>query len=214
MSAGPDFYTVFDLAQSGYRNWWFPGSGLIFIFVGAALIPARGPIKKLVSVGFRGTARRFGWFMFLFALVWTTGCFLLTYSDYLALKHAEEAGRFRIVEGEVQDFHPMPYEGHTDENFEVNGVRFAYSDYTISAGFNNTASHGGPIRQGLPVRISYYGRSILRLEIRADSLPSSAERAQYAAEQKSLWDRMAQTNPLFDHMKMGLSIAAVVVTLA
>jgi hypothetical protein len=47
----------------------------------------------------------------------------------------------------------------------VHGVRFQYSDYVITAGFNNTSSHGGPIREGLPVRIWYLDGEILRLDI-------------------------------------------------
>jgi len=59
----------------------------------------------------------------------------------------------------------MPYTGHQDETFTVNGVRFSYSDFGVTCGFNNSASHGGPIREGLQVRIHYVGNAILRLEV-------------------------------------------------
>jgi len=51
------------------------------------------------------------------------------------------------------------------ESFTVGGRRFSYSDYEVTAGFNNTASHGGPIRAGLHVRVTYWGNLILRLEV-------------------------------------------------
>ena len=70
-----------------------------------------------------------------------------------------------FIEGTVSQFIPMPYTGHAMESFVVHGVRFAYSDYVITAGFNNTSSHGGPIREGLPVRIWYRGNEILRLDV-------------------------------------------------
>lgn len=35
----------------------------------------------------------------------------------------------------------------------------------IQLGFNQIASHGGPIRAGLPLRVTYYDGQILRLEI-------------------------------------------------
>jgi hypothetical protein len=70
----------------------------------------------------------------------------------------------------VRNFKPMPYAGHAEESFDVAGVPFRYSDYQVSVGFNNTASHGGPIREGLPVRISFVGNTILRLEIRLDQV--------------------------------------------
>jgi hypothetical protein len=46
-------------------------------------------------------------------------------------------------------------------------VEFSYSDYVIVPCFNNTASHGGPIRDGLRVRIAYSGNCILKLEVAA-----------------------------------------------
>ena len=51
------------------------------------------------------------------------------------------------------------------ESFAVGGHRFSYSDYVVTSGFHNTASHGGPIHDGLDVRVSYLGNLILRLEI-------------------------------------------------
>jgi hypothetical protein len=51
------------------------------------------------------------------------------------------------------------------ERFTVNGVEFSQSDYVVTCGFNDTASHGGPIREGLQVRIHYVDNAILKLEI-------------------------------------------------
>jgi hypothetical protein len=59
----------------------------------------------------------------------------------------------------------MPITGHSMESFVVRGVRFEYSDNVSTAGFNNTTSHGGPIREGLPVRVWYRGNEILRLDV-------------------------------------------------
>ena len=59
----------------------------------------------------------------------------------------------------------MPYAGHSDESFVVGGRRFSYSDFVVTSGFHNAASHGGPIREGLYVRVTYLGNLILRLEI-------------------------------------------------
>ncbi len=75
-------------------------------------------------------------------------------------------GEFAVVEGTVEDFVPMPAAGHANESFSVDDVRFSYSDYNLSTGaFNNTASHGGPIREGLRVRVSHHEGRILELEI-------------------------------------------------
>ena len=77
-----------------------------------------------------------------------------------------------VVEGAVEHFHPMPYTGHDLERFDVAGVHFEYSEYDLeeTQGFNHTSSHGGPIHEGLYVRIHYVewrGRpTIVRLEVR------------------------------------------------
>jgi len=77
-----------------------------------------------------------------------------------------------VVEGLVEHFHPMPSGGHDTERFDVAGVHFAYSHRLASQGFNQDVTVGGPIREGIYVRIHYvllaadpYG-TIVRLEIR------------------------------------------------
>ena len=66
-------------------------------------------------------------------------------------------------------FHYRPSGGQ--EKFQISNIRFEYSDYLITGGFNNTASHGGPIAENIQARICYfYSESemeniIVRLEI-------------------------------------------------
>jgi len=81
-----------------------------------------------------------------------------------------QKGNYHVVEGQVTNFDPMPYDGHKNECFSVEEKLFCYSDYGAGPGFHNTASHGGPIRSGLQVRIAYMpvahrGNIILRLEV-------------------------------------------------
>lgn len=87
---------------------------------------------------------------------------------YARAKNLYVHGQYSVAEGPVADFHPMPYSGHQMETFSVNGVQFSYSDYVIVPCFNNTAPHGGPIHQGLRVRIAYSGDCILKLEVASD----------------------------------------------
>jgi hypothetical protein len=68
----------------------------------------------------------------------------------------------------------MPYAGHANEHFTVCGVPFSYSDYVVTEGFNRTSSHGGPMREGLWVRITYVGDIIARLEIAKDDPGANA----------------------------------------
>ncbi len=61
-----------------------------------------------------------------------------------------------VVEGYVENFHPMPYEGHDSERFEINDVYFEYSDFTIMNGYHNSSTHGGVItHDGQHLKIKY-----------------------------------------------------------
>ena len=99
-------------------------------------------------------------------MLWTVVTFALTYPDYQTLVNAVDSGQINVVEGKVSDFKAMPLSGHAMERFCVSGVCFEYSDYVVTAGFNNTSSHGGPIREGLPVRVIYVGNCIAKLEVK------------------------------------------------
>jgi hypothetical protein len=155
------YITVFDLAQVGYREGWWPAVGLVFVAVGIAIVVygrRRGGDRKRVP-------RAVGWFVLVFACLWTVLVAVGTYSDYRRLARALETGQVEYVEGPVEKFVPMPFTGHALESFEVNGQRFEYSDYESSAGFNKTASHGGPIRAGRRVRVGYVDHTIVHLEV-------------------------------------------------
>jgi hypothetical protein len=161
------FHTVFDASTTGWRYWWFPAIGLIFVMIGVAmpLMIRTGAFRSKPLFIKRWLPR-----LFLgFAIVWTTATFFVTFFDYRSSVSALKENRAEMIEGPVTDFHPMPYSGHVDESFVVNGVKFEYSDYGVTAGFNNTTSHGGPIREGLMVRIWHHRGRILRLDIKEDA---------------------------------------------
>lgn len=178
------FRTVFDASTSGWRYWWFPAFGLIFVAIGLAL-----PALMRAGVFRRSPPFIEKWlprFFLGFAILWTSGAFLGTFPEYRSSVSALRGSRAAIVEGIVTNFHPMPYTGHAEESFEVNGVRFEYSDYGVTAGFNNTASHGGPIREGLLVRIWHYKGKILRLDIKEEpNQPDGANRRQPLGSRES-----------------------------
>lgn len=161
-----NFKTVFDAARQGYAIWWFPAFGLIFVAVGALFVFAPTLTDQFLPYGPKGKARIFfNRFYLTFALIWTSTSFGCTYLDYTLARLSLKNEKYSVVEGPVTNFVPMPYSGHANENFTVNGQHFSYSDYIVTSGFNNTTSHGGPIREGLYVRVTYSGNTILRLEI-------------------------------------------------
>jgi hypothetical protein len=82
-----------------------------------------------------------------------------TWPFFWAMRSAIRDHRFSSVEGTVRRFQPMPYTGHALERVCVQDTCFEYSDCVVTSGFNNnTTSHGGPIREGLRVRIAHRAR--------------------------------------------------------
>ena len=175
------YQTVFDISESiPWRALGFVSAGVFMMGVGYVMwlvanerapewltdlieqVPRRKPITKRALKGFAMLCIGFS-----FLWIATSGTGIV--GGWLSYRSALESGEHEVVEGVVEDFAPMPYRGGKHESFTVGGVRFSYSDYNVSPAFNRSRSHGGPIREGLPVRIAYVAREsqnpILKLEI-------------------------------------------------
>jgi hypothetical protein len=196
------YQIVFDLSQKSFQ-WWFPAFGLIFAVIGAVIIWLGRRNRWPRSRSF------VGYFMVGFACLWSGLVFPPTFSEYLKLQSAYRHGQFSVVEGHVTNFRPMPYEGHTEECFSVGSETFCYSDYVVTSGFNNSASHGGPIREGVPIRVSYIGNTIVRLEIGSDELPSASQRVTIEEAAKTEWQKRQERDPVLDRVNLGFAVAAL-----
>jgi hypothetical protein len=75
------------------------------------------------------------------------------------------AGKAQTIEGAVTFFKPMPPGGHGTERFCLEETCFEYPGVGSSRGFHQTATEGGPVREGLPIRVTYIGPTIVKLEI-------------------------------------------------
>ncbi len=150
---------VFDVAQAGYRYWWFPAVGSIFLTIGVAwlLVGKRMPELSLWT-RLLAPAILTG-----LAALWTVASFLVTFSDYVDLRHALLAGAYATVHATVNNFRAG--DGHQAESFVIDGHRFEYGSSTVTAGYNRDAAVGGLVREGLQVRIADVGGKIARLEI-------------------------------------------------
>lgn len=101
-----------------------------------------------------------------FATLWTSLAFGSTYGSYYEFRAAANSGDFRVEEGIVTKFRPpADVGGKGPEQFCVADTCFAYSKYVAYAGFHNTSAHGGPLREGLQVRVTHVGNAIVRLQI-------------------------------------------------
>lgn len=168
-----EYTVVFSLSSAGYKTWTLAAFGLPFVLIGALMLrfhkylpewPVKSVrFKKGVAICCLG-----------FSIVWTSVAFFATYSQYRSLTTALETGSYQTVEGVVTDFVPMDHSGHSYESFTVAGKTFEYSDYVVTAGFNHTQSQGGPIRDGLKVRIRHVDNVIIKLEVAAQQFQTGA----------------------------------------
>jgi hypothetical protein len=157
-----EYKVVFDVTSAGYKTWSFSLVGLVLAVVGGFLVRYR---DRLPMRGPKVVVRAFPFVFFGFAILWTLLAFGSTFTEYRSLRSAVRDGRVSIIEGTLSQFKPMPYTGHAMERFCVRATCFEYSDYVVTSGFNNTSSHGGPIREGLRVRIAHIRGTIVRLEV-------------------------------------------------
>ncbi len=161
-----DYTLVYDAAAESFP-WAVMLSGAGAVAIGLILVISNYGVRG----GILGPANQpwFRWTYLVLALVWTSVASAATVSSFVEFRDASRDGSCRVVEGVVANFVPMPYEGHAQETFSVAGAHFSISDFVLNAGFNNTASHGGPLREALPVRICYLPKEgqniIVRLEV-------------------------------------------------
>lgn len=160
-----DYQLIFDAAASGYSTWR------------AATVPAGVALFSLLLTAFAPSAwrvresRELRWYRLLtgsiagLAGVASLGILAHTWREYDTLRNALRRREFRVVEGKVSNFVPEGLDGHPTEKFQLGNIRFQYSTSDITSAFHRTAARGGPIHDGLRVRIAEVDGAIARLEV-------------------------------------------------
>ena len=100
-----------------------------------------------------------------FGLLWTIGVGNDLGTKYLDYRSALKDHRYQEVEGVVENYNPHAIGFQGEESFTVRDVEFHYSPISIF-GFRKTRRRGGPLDNGVYVRIQYYKGTILRLWVR------------------------------------------------
>ena len=94
----------------------------------------------------------------LFLIVVTILWIGLSVVTYHVMKAQIAAEAYREVTGPVEEFSPMPWSGHRQETFEIAGVAFSYSAFSIVPGYHTPSSWGGVItHDGQLLKIRYTG---------------------------------------------------------
>ncbi|MCP4551118.1 MAG: hypothetical protein GY834_03530 [Bacteroidetes bacterium] len=157
-----EYDVAFEISSVGLGNLTFIFPGILFMIIGALMIKFKDKLSENRPEWF---VNIFSKFFFGFAVFWTLTAGLSIGFDQSSIQNDYEEEKYSIIEGVVENFDPMPSSGHKMESFTVKGIKFEYSDFIVRPGFRNTTSHGGPIQEGLPVRISYIGNIIVKLEV-------------------------------------------------
>jgi len=132
---------------------------LLFFAVGV------GIVRGWIQFQTKQPSKLMGYFFIFFSLVIEALVIWNSTRVNADLEGALRNGHYQVIEGPVDNFEPMNDWGNKHESFSVRGVYFRYSDFIVDQCFNDSSTHGGPIRAGLLVRVSYVDRCILRLEV-------------------------------------------------
>jgi hypothetical protein len=79
----------------------------------------------------------------------------------------------------------------------------------VTPGFHNTASHGGPIRGGIHVRVAHLGGTILRLEIPRNEVLSSSELTARAESAERQYAVRTDNDPFLQQMNTAFLFTTV-----
>jgi len=96
-----EYKTVFEISNKGF-TWWFACVGLLPAVVGLLIWWWRRDhtvSRRAVFVSY---------FFPCFAFLWLVGATIPMWLDYSRLQEAYRSGKYSVVEGRVEDFHPMP----------------------------------------------------------------------------------------------------------
>jgi hypothetical protein len=147
------------------------------VLVAASVFAFGSVIVALKRLSWRyALSEKWGYFLMVAAIVAASYDAVHWYALYHDCVNALRSGEYNIIEGPVEDFRPMPDNGSSKESFSIAGQMFSYSDdpsAAITPCFNQTKPHGGPVRDGLRLRVRFVGECILEIE----ALPSGVASA-------------------------------------
>ncbi len=126
------------------------------LFRGPAAGPAAGPAKVPRAIGVA---------VALVSFWMAISTWQLLSVEQERFRSALRAGRYTLVEGKIANFQPGRPSCHPKEEFDVGRHHFSYGPCLLSTSFQKIAAQGGPLREGLQVRIADVDGSIVRVEL-------------------------------------------------
>lgn len=134
--------------------WWLIPLTLSSVFIIASI----GVWKSQQTSLSRRFARIIIPIMALFCVVITIVWIGFSLFGYHVIKTQINEQKYTQVNGVVENFAPMPWDGRQQETFVINGVSFSYSSFEIKPGYHTSSSWGGVItHDGQHLEIHYVG---------------------------------------------------------
>lgn len=159
-----EYITVYDAAYSIFDGWWVPA---ITIIASIIFWKTSQFLYDILPIFLISYLKAMVYFLVLLTLLSGTGFI------YTNMKTALASARktCNLEEGKIEDF----VASLSGDKFRVNNTKFKYSSNSITGGFNHPSKEGGPISEGLQVRLCYIGDRfsggkpilIVRLEVAA-----------------------------------------------
>ncbi len=157
------YRVIFDVSKEPIFDPMFFWGGLALVFVGFLYVAAS---RQVVLNSRKENSNKLSKRKANLFLFFTIALFILNLVHSYLTHNQLSFTAPSMIEGVVEQFKPMNYAGHDYEKFCISNTCFTYSDFTITGGFNNTSSHGGPIKQGLNVRVYYIENVIVKIELK------------------------------------------------
>ena len=166
-----EWVTIWDVALEPFR-WGDAGEGLVALAAVAIGVAAGGAL--------RGRSRS-GAALAVMASLVLAGTVLWSSFDHLRRHRAcAEASRLeqgRVIEGVVHDLRPLNsyWQRPTDETFTVGGERVRFPLVANGCGYHRTTLEGGPIREGLRLRLWQWNGQIVRIDAGREALLGASQ---------------------------------------
>jgi hypothetical protein len=158
------FVVIFDVSRQGYQTWREALIPLIPALIGFGVLRwsrVSGPTLIDKEPRLYHLVLRLSVMLGIFG---TLAILAYTRREFEQLNNALKAGNYRITSGVVSGLVPELADGHPRESFDLSGRSFVYSSADVTSAFHQTVGTGGPVRDGLGVRIADVDGKILRLE--------------------------------------------------
>ena len=156
------YQLVYDVRHA-MPNAWALTLVFLFVFVAGFILYRRAPSFKSPRPGLIAPL------LMLLGGAWTLFAIGATIIPYVGMRLHVARGTYRIAEGIVRDFHAGDSGDHRAESWTLDTPsgpqQYSYTPSILEAGYNQTAPHGGQIRDGVRVRLLDVGGRIAQLEI-------------------------------------------------